>query len=208
MAGQSFEIGDFVIYNTGLRELHGYLSDVCGDRYTFIPHSANKKHGKIHCIASELIFIEKWPLSMPMHQNHDSEFKSNTFTLEEASHLKIGDILDFADNFGKYCLAKVIEKSEYNLKMHFFGWESRFDKYSNYYVDHRRYAKAGSISMRPAHRFKDVTNLESNDIFEVYYHNFWKPARILAFDGRSGQINVQVSIHNRFHIFRSLVCYK
>lgn len=111
MASSSFEVGDFVIYNTGLRYIHVYISEVCGDRYEFIPNSFAEKKGKLYCVASQLRLSEKWPSSIPKQQNHDLDFTSTASTLEQISQLKVGDILDFADKSGKYCLAKVVEKS-------------------------------------------------------------------------------------------------
>lgn len=80
------------------------------------------------------------------------------------------------------------------MKIHYFGCDSRFDVCSNYFVDHHRYAKAGSISMRPAHRFKNLPGLQKRDILEVFHRDQWRNAKVIAFDGRSGQIHVRVSI--------------
>ena len=69
-------------------------------------------------------------------------------TLEQASQLQPGDHIDHRDDVGRYLLALVTEKHGYKLKIHYEGWNPKWDVVSDYGVELYRFAAPKSISRR------------------------------------------------------------
>eukprot|EP01084_Bolivina_argentea_P167281 290354_1 len=60
--------------------------------------------------------------------------------------LQIGQKIDHLNKSKKYCVATIIDKSDTRMKVHYDGWNSKGDEWSDYKHESHRYAKAGSIS--------------------------------------------------------------
>ncbi len=103
------------------------------------------------------------------HLDNESEIKPletpfpSPMSLRDARKLQVGDKIDHQDTDGRFLGATVIEKIGSDLKIHYDGWNSKWDVWSNYVRELRRFAVAGSISKRRAHRFK---HLEEGDLVE------------------------------------------
>ena len=87
--------------------------------------------------------------------SHATPFPTH-ISLQEALKLKVDDEIDHRDKYGQFCYATIIEKKGTNLKIHYDGWSAIWDKWSDFNTELYRFAKAGSISRRPAHRFSDL----------------------------------------------------
>ncbi len=124
--------------------------------------------------------------------NHDLPFQPH-MTRQEASKLNVNDSIDYRDNVGgyvgKFVLAKIMEKNGSKLKIHYDGWSSKWDICSDYETELYRFAKAGTVSQRPAHRFKEL-NVGDKVNINPREHLGWKSGVIKRFDGKSGQVQV------------------
>ncbi|ETO04074.1 hypothetical protein RFI_33328, partial [Reticulomyxa filosa] len=69
-------------------------------------------------------------------------------TLEEAEKLRPNDKIDHRDDVGRFLLAQVVEKQGSMLKVHYDGWNSKWDVWSDYTRELSRFAASGSISQR------------------------------------------------------------
>ncbi len=121
-------------------------------------------------------------------QNNHSPFRSHMSRVE-ASRLKVNDKVDHRTYGGRFVLATIQDKQGSKLKIRYDGLPAIYDTWSDYEPELHRFAKAGSISRRPAHRFK---NLKVGDWIHInpIRHPGWKPALIRCFDSKSGQIKV------------------
>lgn len=90
----------------------------------------------------------------------------------------------------------MVEKRGNNLKIHYDGWSRKWDCYSDYSTEAHRFAKAGSISKRPAHRLHSLDKGDCVDICIDPNANKdetnlgWKTGRINNFDSKSGQVQI------------------
>ncbi|ETO26649.1 hypothetical protein RFI_10486, partial [Reticulomyxa filosa] len=67
-------------------------------------------------------------------------------TEQQAEKLKPNDKIDHRDDVGRFLLAVITEKQDSFLKIHYEGWEIKWDVWSNFTTDLHRFAVAGSIS--------------------------------------------------------------
>merc|ERR1712228_305513 len=110
-------------------------------------------------------------------------------TLNQANKLKVNDKIDHRDRVGRFVFGTIIDKQGSNLKIHHDGWSKKWDEWCDYTKELHRVAAAGSISKRPAHRFK---NLKKKDYVDVnpLRHPGWKCGEIRRLDEKSGQVQV------------------
>ena len=47
--------------------------------------------------------------------------------LNQTQQLKVGDVIDHRDNVGRFALAKIIGKRSEKLKIHYGGWNAKYD---------------------------------------------------------------------------------
>eukprot|EP01083_Nonionella_stella_P042186 114104_1 len=86
-------------------------------------------------------------------------------TLDEASKLRVGDKVDYRDNLGRFGDCTVIEKNGCELILTYAKIRPSEPKtWCNYLTETERLANPGSISLRPAHRFK---SLQKNDHMDI-----------------------------------------
>ena len=110
--------------------------------------------------------------------------------VSDAAALKQGDMIDHRDELGRFALATIVEKKQTNLKIHYLGWSDKWDFWSDLKKELHRFAKARSISNRPAHRFKDLKKGDYIDINPTIRHSGWKSGKIQELDKESGQFEV------------------
>ena len=128
--------------------------------------------------------------------------KSTSFvphmTLWEAQNLKIGDLIDHRDNVGRFVEARIVEKEESNLKIHYKGWSTKHDLWCDYNQSLYRFAKYGSISQRNAIlRFKNVKIGDYLDINPP----MWQHAEVKKIDKTSGQVQLIYEKKDKYHLF-------
>ena len=111
--------------------------------------------------------------------------------------LRIGDHIDHRDSVGHFVLAKVIEKKINGIKIHYVGWNNKWDRwcfYNKITSQSNRFFYAGSISERQGHRLK---YLRIGDYIDFYYNNKWYYAQIKSSDKMSAQIRLIFYIENK-----------
>ena len=95
-----------------------------------------------------------------------------------------------SDQVGRFVYATIVEKHGSNLKVHYDGWSRKWDCYSDFRKEMHRFAEAGTISKRPAHRFKDLKKGDFIDLNPTNRHPGWRVGEIRRLDPKSGQVQV------------------
>ena len=62
----------------------------------------------------------------PEPTKHDAKYRPH-MKPKKAEKLEIGDWIDCRDESGRFYLAQIIEKSENTIKVHFDGFEAKYD---------------------------------------------------------------------------------
>eukprot|EP01084_Bolivina_argentea_P060617 110733_1 len=117
-------------------------------------------------------------------------------TLYEATKLNVNDEIDHRDHVGRFITATIIQKQGTNLKIHYNGWSSKWDVWSDFTVELYRFAKYKSISNRPAHRLLSLEKGSYIDINPRRRYYGWRYTEIRRFDIKSGQVQVVYNIDN------------
>ena len=115
-------------------------------------------------------------------------------TVEEINNLTVQEEIDYRDNVGRYCLAKIIAKKTLSreLRLHYIGWSAKWDEWVSFDDKNiSRFAKARSISKKPGTKFLlrvgdkiDINCKVNNEIYG------WKMGCVRTVDNDSGQIQV------------------
>eukprot|EP01083_Nonionella_stella_P065360 171193_1 len=189
------------------------------DAYTIVVDSKKS----FHSIKTNRCLIQKF---IKTHQNetknaefvvyqHGSEEKENDMdppyiphmTIEEASQLKVGDKVDHMENRGQYSNgvkgrfyeAMVAKKKGTNLKIHYDDYSQQYDVWSDYQKEIHRFATLHSITLRPAHRLKNLGKGSLVDINPAP-HPGWKSGKIVQIDG--GQVKVRYKHDGKTYYWR------
>jgi len=114
-------------------------------------------------------------------------------TFVDAHKLRVGDQLDHRNSHGKFIMATIVHKSKGGvIKIHYEGLSSKYDTECSYVHELHRFAVAGSISRRPAHRLKYIKTGSFVDInIQEGSNPGWRKAEVVTLCTRSGQIQVQ-----------------
>ena len=136
--------------------------------------------------------------SMPLFKSH--------MQLQDAVKLKVHDKIDHRDNSGRFINATVTEKQGTNLKIHYVGCDYYEyglvpDVWSDFQEELYRFAKPGSISNRPAHRFKELKKGDHIDINPTRTHYGWKCGEIQKLDQKSGQVQVAYEFADESYLY-------
>ena len=108
----------------------------------------------------------------------------------EAHRLQVGDKVDHRKPHGKFALATVIAKDPSRpglLQLHYDG--QNIAAVSSYTSELHRFAVAGSISRRPAHRLTEIREGSLVDIHAAQ-HPGWRKGEVVRVSSSSGQIQV------------------
>ena len=124
-------------------------------------------------------------------------------SMDDLSNLKVGDMVDYRFENGRFILMKIVEKnSSYNnhvIKLHPFVRpinDQKYDKICNVFQEYEKLAAAKSVSLRKIkdakHIFSGLKVNDQIDINPLYRdgHEGWKKGTILKFDPNSSQIKV------------------
>ena len=155
----------------------------------------------------ETIDVTEDPIAMnrisdqKRQQTEDTSAFPSHMTLRDAHKLKIGDKIDHRDVAGRFVFATVSEKQGTNLKIHYDGWPDKWDIWSDFSKEIHRFAVAGSISMRPAHRFLNLKIGDFVDINSTQRRSRWKAGVIKRVLPKSGQVQVAYSMGDNNHLY-------
>ena len=99
--------------------------------------------------------------------------------------------------------ATIVEKHDSiaNFKLHYDGWSRKWDCYCDYQKERCKFAKAGTISKRPAHRFKDMKIGDFIDVNPSMRHPEWCLGEIRRLDPKSGQVQVVYEHENTYFLY-------
>jgi hypothetical protein len=111
-------------------------------------------------------------------------------TREQGDDLQPGDHIDHRDDVGRYLLAVVTEKHGTKLKIHYEGWNPKWDVFSDYGAEIHRFAAPKSISRQPQKKMLHVKVRDYIDINPLHRHPGWRFGQIRRVDKYSGQVQV------------------
>ena len=87
-------------------------------------------------------------------------------------------------------MATIVDKDQYKVKIHYEGWNSKWDTWCDYKYETQRFAECRSISREPNTRFKDPKIRDYLDINPIQRHRGWRVGQIRRRDKYSGQVQV------------------
>ena len=117
-----------------------------------------------------------------------------------ARSLNVDDKIDHQYKSGPFVYATVCDKQGTNLKIHYDGWfRIILDVCSDFTEELHRFAVAGSISKRPAHRFKQLTKGDFVDV-NPSRHPGWKCSEVVNLDEESGQVQLIYEENNETYL--------
>ena len=124
-------------------------------------------------------------------------------TMKEVSLLKVGDKVDYRNKSGKFIYSTVSQKSGDRLRIELdkYGQSSK----ANFKTEYYRFAVAGSISRRPAYRFRDPA-FKIDDHVRInlnlrHQSSGWTDAQIVRLDDKSGQIGVKYKHKLKYYTY-------
>eukprot|EP00484_Ammonia_sp_Unknown_P028793 CAMPEP_0197047254 /NCGR_PEP_ID=MMETSP1384-20130603/22784_1 /TAXON_ID=29189 /ORGANISM="Ammonia sp." /LENGTH=266 /DNA_ID=CAMNT_0042479149 /DNA_START=32 /DNA_END=832 /DNA_ORIENTATION=- len=112
----------------------------------------------------------------------------------EFTKLRVGDKIDHRDSWGRYTLATIQQKKSSAVRVHYDGWDKKWDVWSDYTLDPERFFTAGSVSKLQPHR---LTHLTRRQVVRVNPRLFfkrrgeaarWKPAVVLRVIGGEAHV--------------------
>jgi len=127
------------------------------------------------------------------HQHHGQREESDfmgTLPFADCDKLQIGDHIDHRDDVGRFLLATIVDKDAFRVKIHYEGWNSKWDTWCDYKAETHRFANPRSISRKPNTRFRDLKIRDYVDINPVQRHQGWRVGQIRRMDKYSGQSQI------------------
>ena len=103
-------------------------------------HSPNRQHPNTHAINTHAI-----NRSQPQHHRDNVDFMG-TLPFAECDKLQIGDHVDHRDDVGRFLLATIVDKDTFRVKIHYEGWNSKWDTWCDYKAETHRFAAPRSVS--------------------------------------------------------------
>eukprot|EP01083_Nonionella_stella_P010734 30545_1 len=128
--------------------------------------------------------------SQPNGNEEDGSEFMGTFGFGECDKLQIGDHIDHRDDVGRFLLATIVDKDECKVKIHYEGWNSKWDTWCDYQSETHRFAAPRSISRKPNTRFRDLKIRDYVDINPIQRHRGWRVGQIRRMDKYSGQAQI------------------
>ena len=124
--------------------------------------------------------VQKWN-DIPIKQTFINHLSS-----AEASELKVNGKIDYRRRDGRYVIATITEKKGTKLKIHYHdAYKNETDDWCDYSTELYRFVHAGSISKRPAHRFKE---LAMGDYIDINPIHAWRANSCVNSGWRAGEI--------------------
>ncbi len=195
-----FNIGDTVIFEGQEAEVMKILNQHQIE-ITYPKHIFIMQRNQMIVSPQQLMPEHHMPPPMVFNIDHDLPFKPH-MSMQDAFKLKVKDKIDHRDEVGRFALATIAEKQGTNLKIHYDGWSRTWDVWSDFQTEINRFAKAGSISRRQAHRFNKLKESDYIDVNPMYTHpGGWKCGEIRRFDHKSGQIHVIYEDNGKNYVY-------
>ena len=113
-----------------------------------------------------------------------------SYTWETAQNLKINDQVDHRDDVGRFLLATILDIKYNKVKIHYEGWNAKWDSWCDLKKDLHRFAPPRSISRKANTRFKDLKIRDYVDINPLQRHKGWRVGQIRRMDKYSGQAQI------------------
>ena len=107
----------------------------------------------------------------------------------------------YSDEVGRVVCATIIEKLNSNFKIHYDGWNNKWDCFCDYTKEIDKIFKAGTISRRPAHRFKGLKKQDFIDVNPSMRHPGWRTGEIRRLDPKSGQVQIVYKYQNNNFLY-------
>ena len=136
----------------------------------------------------------------PIIQEGFSEFSPH-MRFREAKQLKLHDKIDHSDMVGRFVCATIIDREGSNLKIHYDGWDRKWDIWCDFQQELYRFARVGSISKRVAHRFKEIKKGDNIDVNPTHRHLGWKIGEITRLDQKSGQVQIVYDVGGKDYLY-------
>ena len=130
-------------------------------------------------------------------------YKQNLMNFKEISNLRLLDKIDHRDNVGRFSIATIIDidKQNNNIKLHYDGWNRKWDIWCNYKKEIYRFAKYLTISKRKSNRLYYIKIGDYIDINPLYKHPGWTKAKITRILKNSAQIQVVYKNNNKNYFY-------
>jgi len=128
--------------------------------------------------------------STPHDMNDDEADFLGTLPFDQCEKLQTGDHIDHRDDVGRFLLATIVDKDQYKVKIHYEGWNSKWDTWCDYKNETHRFAAPRSISRKPNTRFRDLKIRDYVDINPIQRHRGWRVGQIRRMDKYSGQAQI------------------
>jgi len=125
--------------------------------------------------------------ALPMDEEFDFV---GTLAFEQCDKLQIGDHVDHRDDVGRFLLATIVDKGQDKVKIHYEGWNSKWDTWCDYKTETHRFAAPRSISRKPNTRFRELKIRDYVDINPLQRHRGWRVGQIRRMDKYSGQAQI------------------
>lgn len=119
-------------------------------------------------------------------------------TMQDALKLQVGDTIDYRDKEGLYVQGTVWGKQGTNLKI-----RNHWDTWTDFSKELHRFAVAGSISKRKAHRFGFMKKGDYVDINPSLTHPGWKEGEFQRLDDKSGQAQLRYTWRGNKYLYWS-----
>jgi len=120
----------------------------------------------------------------------DEADEMGPLSFAECDALQIGDHVDHRDDVGRFLLATIVDREAYRVKIHYEGWNSKWDTWCDFKAETHRFARPRSVSRRPNTRFGDLKIRDYVDINPVQRHLGWRVGQIRRMDKYSGQAQI------------------
>eukprot|EP01084_Bolivina_argentea_P086210 155827_1 len=108
--------------------------------------------------------------------------------------LKINAKIDHRNTYGKCCAATVIDQNEHMFKIHYDGYDEKYDIWVDSKNEIHTFTSFQSISNRKAMTF---TKIQVGDYIDVnpsfLDHNGWRRGRTVQLENNSGQVEISYS---------------
>eukprot|EP01084_Bolivina_argentea_P288841 495828_1 len=175
-------------HKKALKKLRKQIDDLIDQR------NRNKESDQIR---SETIY------NIGCNKKHESTYIPH-LKLQDAFKLKIHDLIDHRDEFGVFALATITHKHGTILKIHYEGYDDKWDAWSDFEKELHRFADPFSISQRPAHRLQGLKCGEFVDVNPGWMHSRisgWRQGKIMGHRQGSGQVLVSYMYDGKSRLY-------
>eukprot|EP01084_Bolivina_argentea_P063322 115653_1 len=130
-------------------------------------------------------------LSDKYHTSENISKFTPHMTVVEAAKLTINDSIDFRHQFGRFITANILTVKNTEVKIHYEGYDEKYDIWCDYTKEINRFAANESITKRKASICKQLKFGDYVDVNPSYVgHSGWRCGKITCLDKKWSQICV------------------